>query len=124
MRNSRDSCFLGLREEVWLRGISNDPFEAALIPAFRFRLGSRTYTWDVMVAEISDDILIGSDFLARHGCVVDFRRNTFGIQGEIVIADAVQVCDSASAVRKVVLTKRHTLSPVSSVILSASVCHP
>lgn len=42
-----------------------------------FVIGSRTFDADFLVADISNTILLGLDFFAKHGCKLDFRTCTF-----------------------------------------------
>ena len=61
-------------EEVWLRGASEARFRGTLVPCFKFRLGTRFYTLDIIVAGISDKFILGNDFLSEFDCIIDFRR--------------------------------------------------
>ena len=41
----------------------------------KFSIGSQHLCWDVIIADISDDLLLGLDFLKAHEGKVDFKNN-------------------------------------------------
>ena len=39
------------------------------------QIGEESYDVDVIVADVENDLLIGLDFMRRHGCTVDVENN-------------------------------------------------
>ena len=46
------------------------------------QIGEESYDADVIVADVENDLLIGLDFMRRHGCTVDVDNNVLIIQGK------------------------------------------
>ena len=46
------------------------------------QIGEESYDADVIVADVENDLLIGLDFMRRHGCTVDVENNVLIIQGK------------------------------------------
>ncbi len=57
-----------------------------LVKSVHFLIRHKTYTWDVVVVDISDELLLGLDFLKAHSAKLDFERNTITLQGEVICA--------------------------------------
>ncbi|CAC5408722.1 unnamed protein product [Mytilus coruscus] len=51
---------------------------------FQVGLGTQEYTWDIYVAPIGDQMLLGIDFLREQGISLDLHRNQLSIHGEVV----------------------------------------
>ena len=46
------------------------------------QIGEESYYADVIVADVENDLLIGLDFMRRHGCTVGIENNVLVIQGK------------------------------------------
>ena len=73
-------------ETVKLKGLGNKVVSAQRIPQFPLMIGGSSYPTDVYVTDMTDSILLGLDFLSRHGCIVDLKHNTIEIYGERIPA--------------------------------------
>jgi hypothetical protein len=49
-------------------------------------IGDHIYTWDVYIAPINDDFILGLDFMIQHKSVVDLENNTFSIDNKSIPA--------------------------------------
>ncbi len=56
------------------------------IKSVEFSIGQGTYIWDVVVADITDELLLGLDFLKAHSAKLDLECNTITLQGEVLHA--------------------------------------
>lgn len=69
-------------EEVTLRGVADIPVRAHRYSGIKLALGRTSYPTDVFVAPMKDPVLLGLDFLSRHGCHVNLQQNTVTLYGE------------------------------------------
>ena len=68
-----------------LQGVNeNMNTEAWLIQGISISFGSSTYKWDVLVASVKDQIIIGMDFMCHFGVKLNFMDYTFTLQGEVL----------------------------------------
>ncbi|ELT91241.1 hypothetical protein CAPTEDRAFT_195982 [Capitella teleta] len=64
-----------LEEEIILTGAAVlGRMKANMAQDIQLRLGGQSYFWDCCVAPISDDLILGLDFLHAHGAVVDLPQ--------------------------------------------------
>ena len=56
----------------------------------KLHIGKKTYEWDLIVASILEDLILGIDFLKSVDCIVDLRKNVLIIKGEVVPAYLVK----------------------------------
>ena len=66
--------FLG--EKVMLRNASstNNDLEGFMLPSTTLNLGGDDLVWDVVVADIQDECLLGLDLLSSYGSVIDLGK--------------------------------------------------
>lgn len=77
--------------EVTLRSAQRDStMMGRILKNISLIMGRQTYTWNLLVAPISEDLILGVDFLKTHKCVVDLHRNVLTINGEIIPAYLVR----------------------------------
>ncbi len=50
-------------EQVVLKGLAEVPVHGKIVPNMNIRLGNRNYKWNLCVAPMSDNIILGIDFL-------------------------------------------------------------
>lgn len=70
-------------EEVILKGAANENIRAHVIRDFKFKIGKRPFSWPVFVAPVSDDFIIGLDFLVHHKGIVNLHRNEVTLGEEV-----------------------------------------
>ncbi|CAC5367586.1 unnamed protein product [Mytilus coruscus] len=63
------------------RGMQMKSFVAGLSLV---ELGTHTFIWDIYVAPIGDDMLLGIDFLKKQGISLDLKKDKLSIHGEVV----------------------------------------
>ena len=72
-------------EIVQLKGAGTNHFmKGKFVKRQNIQIGSKTYNIDVYVAPISDDMILGADFLISKKAIVDFNSNSFKINNESV----------------------------------------
>ena len=52
----------------------------------KFSIGSQHLCWDVIIADISDDLLLGLDFLKAHEGKIDFKKGIVTLMSEDIQA--------------------------------------
>lgn len=87
-------------ENVRLKGANiGTQFPAKVVKDVRIAIGGKEYVWDVFVAPISDDMLIGLDFLTKCAAVINLEKGTLTVEGQQVAASLTS--DDSNAVFKV-----------------------
>ena len=82
------------REVVNLVGaVPGSKAEAKLAKNLEFKFGSSTFYWDVYVAPIEEDAILGLDFLMYHKAKVDLANHELCING--ISHGAKQRCDNS-----------------------------
>lgn len=71
-----------------------------------FKLGSQNFSHQVLVANISDDVILGMDIMKEYGFSLDLKEGLLRVRNE----DLVFHCRSEATVR-VILEKEETLPP-------------
>ena len=52
-----------------------------LIPAVPLQLGSRSYSWGIYSGPITDQLILGLDFLSTYRCIIDLDSNFLVVGG-------------------------------------------
>ena len=88
--------------------------EGLKVAAVEFKIGQLSYCWDVIAAPISDDMLLGLDFLEAHQAVVDLPGNIVRLEGNDVSASMLR-CGAGKDIHvcRVEVSKRITVPPYS-----------
>jgi len=60
--------------------------EAKLVKGAKLEVGGSVHRWDIHVAPIQDDFILGLDFLRDKGCVLDLEKDVVHILGVAVHA--------------------------------------
>ena len=69
-----------IEEHVKLKGAGHDHhMTAGYAKDVCIQIGGQVYKWNVYVAPITDDFILGLDFMVMHKAVVDLEHNTFAI---------------------------------------------
>ena len=55
----------------------NGTMEASLVKNASLELGEHVYHWDIFVAPITDELILGLYFLITYGCKVDLSKITW-----------------------------------------------
>ncbi len=99
-------------EQVVLKGLAEVPVHGKIVPNMNIRLGNRNYKWNVCVAPMSDNIILGIDFLQAYAGLVDFGRNVVAIDGQILPAKLkVSTTDEQIHISRVHVTKKVVIPP-------------
>ena len=64
--------------------------EGRLIKNIQLKIGKHTYTWDLVIAPIHDDMLLGNDFLTHHGVTLNLMKNILLLGEDVIIAESKQ----------------------------------
>ncbi len=111
---------------VVLKGLADVPVNGKLVPNMNIRLGHRNYKWNVCVAPMSDNVILGIDFLKAYAGLVDFGRNVVAIDGQILPAKLkVAATDDQIHISRVHICKRVVIPPETIGFVQCSVdSHP
>ncbi|MES9882801.1 MAG: retropepsin-like aspartic protease, partial [Sedimenticola sp.] len=111
---------------VVLKGLADVPVNGKLVPNMNIRLGYRNYKWNVCVAPMSDNVILGIDFLKAYAGLVDFGRNVVAIDGQILPAKLkVAATDDQIHISRVHICKRVVIPPETIGFVQCSVdSHP
>ena len=91
------------------RGSAISAWRAGKIP---LRIMKQTFHWDVVVAEISDDFILGLDLLKHTHAVIDLVKNQVVLGNQIVCATSRTTLDGESyKVSRVRLKKKVVIPP-------------
>ena len=52
-----------------------------LIPAVPLQLGSRSYSWGIYAGPMTDQLILGLDFLSTYRCIIDLDSNFLVVGG-------------------------------------------
>ncbi len=114
-----------LGKTVILRGISEHPMEGKLCDGLNIRIGHQTYQWNVCIAPISDNILLGIDFLRKHSCLVDLGKNILHIGSQHIPAKLkITPDDCPIKISRVNVTRKSVIPPQSVGFVQGKMLHP
>jgi hypothetical protein len=69
-----------VQETVKLKGAGqNHHMTASFAKNVQLLIGGHNYVWDIYIAPITDDCILGLDFMIQHKAVVDLENNTFSM---------------------------------------------
>ena len=86
--------------------------EGLLVPGLRFTLGKVSYTWDIVVAPISDSMLLGADFLMKNNSKIDIAGNCLELNGSEIVATHMKNPDGDYVkISRVTVEKRTVIPP-------------
>ena len=76
-----------IRERVRLKGAGDHHhMMAGIVKNVRLSIGEQTFNWDIYVAPITDEFILGLDFMVKYNAVVDLSNNTFSLDGKTISA--------------------------------------
>jgi hypothetical protein len=99
------------KKVVLLKGLGEIAVEAVKVPQFQFQLGDTTFTWDVFVTPMADDLILGLDFLEHHGSQVDLEKHTVRIGDQLLSAQMRKELTEEIHVNRVFIAKRIVIPP-------------
>jgi len=91
-----------------------------LIRNVNLKVGSQSYSVDMVIADIDDDILLGYDFLKSHNCILNLVNNTISIGSEIIPATEKRNPGSIISLSPVYVAKRTVVPPNCSKLVKCS----
>ena len=95
-----------------LKGLGDQPVEAQAIPGFKFRLGDKYFQWTVLVAPMTDEMILGLDFLKYHHANMDLAGNKVSIEGVDLNAFLKKTATGETMkVSRVVVAKKTVIPP-------------
>ena len=103
-------------ESIRLKGAGNDQyFEGKFIPKQSLTIGNQNYLIDLYVAPISDDIILGADFLIQNKAKIDFASNKFRVENNQVPIKIIRDQTGNSVKINQVYISKHVVIPPNSV---------
>ena len=97
---------------LWEAG-KNTVMVAKKVEQVPIQLGRSSYLWDVYVAPISDNCILGIDFLVAHDGKIDLGNKILTLRDENIQASLLH--DESTSVRRVTLAKHVIIPPNSAV---------
>ena len=78
------------RKPIILRGIGKDEVRGEIVEGVKLTLGNEPLFETLVAADIDEDLLLGIDFLTRHGVCVDFGRHEIVWKKQVLRAKVVR----------------------------------
>ena len=101
-------------DKVLLKGAAKEgSMVASIVKGIKLAIGKSVFQWDVYVAPITDDIILGLDFLVANECVVDLKSSAVIIEGEVIPAVICRHGGEEFSVCRVTLSQRVVVPPQS-----------
>jgi hypothetical protein len=103
-----------LETSLTIKGAGRDSYmEAFLTKDNNLQVGGQSYQFDIGVAPITDSLLLGLDFLAEHGSIINLEEETLKMGGASSATKMEYKRTSRRGVfiRKVVIPKRLKVQP-------------
>jgi transposase InsO family protein len=91
---------------TFLNGIGNQPVPARILKDVPISIGDTSFTTTFFVADISDDLLLGIDFLKNLEVTVNFATNEVVMGSQIIVASCIKEENNKSKARQVRLVGR------------------
>lgn len=106
------------REPILLKGAAIEgKMQAQLVRGVSLDIGGFTYDWDCCVAPISDELILGLDFLQFHHALIDLPNSLLSL-GDNVIAIQIEPVEAPPPERSQYALKRTvTIQPFSAIRL-------
>jgi hypothetical protein len=99
-------------EMVYLKGAAKSSLmKSRLIRAVTLSLGGKEYSWDFYVAPISDDLLLGLDFLMAHQSIINLRIDSIMVGDSIVPFSSRPSSGDLTSAFPLVVARRTVLQP-------------
>ena len=109
-------------DPMYLKGVpvdENTKIKARNGGEARIVMGKTEAKWQLIVAEITDHVIIGLDLLCHLHAIIDLTEYTIKIGSERLMANCIQAGDQRSKIRKVQLPKRIVIPHKTTVQFSA-----
>ena len=101
-----------LTEEVRLRGVGNEmSMKAFKAKDVQIGLNGKNYTWDIFVAPIHDDFILGIDFMFRFGAKIDLKNGLFSIGKDVQYMHIIRNGDKPFEVSRVWVPRKIVIPP-------------
>ena len=114
--------------KVNLRGIgSHDKglISAQKTKGINIKFGKNTYLWEAYVAEMTDPLLLGLDFLVSKKCILDLERNEILLPHETIFATLKRNFDGEECtIYKVIASKKLVVPPNNKCIVPVEISIP
>lgn len=98
--------------------IRNHIVPGRLVRGVAFQTGTRSFTWDFCAAPMTDDVILGLDFLEGQNTIINLKHTALHIDGQALAAELVpgeQMKESRVLIRKGI-----SVSPNSVMTLAAT----
>ena len=90
--------------------------EAKLVKDVDIQIGENKYKWDVYVAPINDEFILGLDFLKEFAAIIDFETGTITLNGKLTPAILKRNKDGTSVQISRVSTERKIVLPPNTMV--------
>ena len=119
---------LEIVDKVNLRGIGNHDkglISAQKTKGINIKFGKNTYPWEAYVAEMTDPVLLGLDFLVSKKCILDLERNEILLPHETIFATLKRNFDGEECtIYKVIASKKLVVPPNNKCLVPIEISFP
>ena len=74
------------KSDLWLKGIGKDLVKGEYIEGVNIKVGEWEVVETIVSAPIEEDMLLGLDFLCKHGMAIDFSTNMIRFKDQVIRA--------------------------------------
>ena len=119
---------LEIVDKVNLCGIGNHNkglISAQKTKGINIKFGKNTYPWEAYVAEMTDPVLLGLDFLVSKKCILDLERNEILLPHETIFATLKRNFDGEECtIYKVIASKKLVVPPNNKCLVPIEISFP
>ena len=94
------------------------PTDGRIMNDVKLQIGSQEYVWDILLADIDECFLLGSDFVHEHGCIIDLQSSMLHIHQQ-KIPLKLEITGSRSS-NNISLTHDVSIPPWSGVVVTCN----
>ena len=111
-------------EKVLLRGAQKSSnMVANRVPNIPLEIGGSKYSWDILIAPISDEFILGLDFLKANNAKIDLKGDVVTINGNRIYADMRKNQHKLYSTQRVELGRKVVVPPNSVVAAEVKFTH-
>ena len=97
----------------------NSAFQSSISFGYKMKqvpiiIGEKSYLWDVVAADLKDDMLLGNDFLREYGAAINLQNNTLTMKdGQSIPAVYKRINDQTFHISRVTSARTVVIPPMS-----------
>ena len=115
---------IAFTELVTLNGLGEQPLTGKIVKAIDIKIGTLSLSWDVCLATVSDQLILGLDFLEAHRAVINLQNNAISIGGEVMATRIIERQPKQPETRSSFVMRAVTVPPNSRMKVALNVESP